>query len=192
MQFIPSTWRRWAADGNHDGIADPENVYDASLAAARYLCAGGRDLSTAAGLQSAILSYNYSDAYLRLVSAWLVAYRGGIAEVAVVVTPGSPTTGTPTTVPPPTTGTPTTTTTVPPTSTTPPVSTGPVPPPPPTGPVTTTPLVPPVPVVPQPPAQSLLCDLQNTLGGLLGLLPPPPPQCQNSTPTTEPTAPMTP
>jgi membrane-bound lytic murein transglycosylase B len=192
MQFIPSTWRRWAADGNHDGIADPENVYDAGLAAARYLCAGGRDLSTAAGLQSAILSYNYSDAYLRLVSAWLVAYRGGIAEVAVVVTPGSPTTGTPTTVPPTTTGTPTTTTTVPPTPTTPPVSTGPVPPPPTTGPVTTTPLVPPVPVVPQPPAQSLLCDLQNTLGGLLGLLPPPPPECQNSTPTTEPTVPMTP
>jgi membrane-bound lytic murein transglycosylase B len=185
MQFIPSTWRRWAADGNHDGIADPENVYDAGLAAARYLCADGRDLSTAAGLQSAILSYNYSDTYLRLVSAWLVAYQGGIAEVAVVVTPSTPATGTPTTVPPPATGTPVTTTTVPPTPTTPnppPVSIAPVPP---TGPVTTTP----VPV--QPPAQSLVCDLQNTLGGLLGLLPPPPPQCQDSTPTTEPAAPTT-
>jgi hypothetical protein len=187
MQFIPSTWRRWAADGNHDGIADPENVYDASLAAARYLCADGRDLSTSAGLESAILSYNYSATYLRLVSAWLVAYQGGIAEVAVVVTPGTPATGTPTTVPPPATGTPTTTTAVPPAPTTPnppPVSTGPVQAAPPTGPVTTTPVVPPV--------QSLLCDVQNTLGGLLGLLPPPPPQCQDGSPTTEPTAPMTP
>jgi hypothetical protein len=188
MQFIPSTWRRWAVDGNHDGIADPENVYDASLAAARYLCADGRDLSTAAGTQSAILSYNYSDAYLRLVSAWLAAYQGGIAEVADVVTPSSPATSTPTTVPPPTTSTPvpTTTTIVPPTTTTtttknpPPVSTGPVPP---VGPVTTTLVAPPV----QPPGQSLLCDLQNTLGGLLGLLPPAPPQCQDGAPTTEPT-----
>ena len=184
MQFIPSTWRRWAADGNHDGISDPENVYDASLAAARYLCAGGRDLSTAAGTQSAILSYNYSDAYLRLVSAWLAAYQGGIAEVAAV-TPSSPATGTPTTVPPPATSTPTTTT-VPPTPTTtvptttnpPPVSTGPVLT---IGPVTTTTVAPP-PV--RPPGQSLLCDLQNTLGGLLGLLPPPPPECQDGTPTT--------
>jgi hypothetical protein len=176
MQFIPSTWRRWAADGNHDGVADPENVFDASLAAARYLCADGRDLSTADGLQSAILSYNYSDAYLRLVSAWFVAYQGGITEVAVVVTPSTPTTAatpttsTPTTVPPATTGISATTTAAPPTTTTtnpPPVSTEPVPP------VTTTP----VPVTP-PPGQSLLCDLQNTLGGLLGLLPPPPPECQ--------------
>jgi transglycosylase-like protein with SLT domain len=186
MQFIPSTWRRWAADGNHDGIADPENIYDASLAAGHYLCAGGRDLSTAGGVQSAILSYNYSDAYLRLVSAWLVAYQGGIAEVAVVVTPGTPATGTPTTTPPPATGTPatTTTTTVPPTTTTPnppPVSTTTAPP---TTPVTTTT----VPSTPPPPVQSLVCDLQNTLGGLLGLLAPPPPEC---TPTTEPAAPTT-
>jgi hypothetical protein len=197
MQFIPSTWRRWASDGNHDGIADPENVYDASLAAARYLCADGRDLSTDAGLQSAILSYNYSDAYLRLVSAWLAAYRGGIAEVAAVVTPGTPATGAPATAPPPVTSTPpATTTTVPTTPTTtnpPPVSTGPVPP---VGPVTTTP----VPVIPQPPVQPLVCDLQNTLGGLLGGLlgspTPQPPQCQDSsqdsTPTTEPAAPATP
>jgi hypothetical protein len=183
MQFIPSTWRRWAADGNHDGIADPENVYDAGLAAGRYLCADGRDLSTAGGLQSAILSYNYSDTYLRLVSAWLVAYQGGIAEVAVVVTPGTPATGTPTTTPPPVTGTPATTTTVPPTTTTPnppPVSTTPAP----TAPVTTTP----APGTPLAPVQSLVCDLQNTLGGLLGLLGPPPPDC---TPTTEPAAPTT-
>ncbi|MGK5531415.1 hypothetical protein ACSNOC_12575, partial [Streptomyces sp. URMC 129] len=32
MQFIPSTWARWGADGNGDGVADPNNVYDATLA----------------------------------------------------------------------------------------------------------------------------------------------------------------
>ena len=41
MQFIPTTWARYATDGNDDGVATPHNVFDATLAAARYLCAGG-------------------------------------------------------------------------------------------------------------------------------------------------------
>ncbi|HWM07248.1 MAG TPA: hypothetical protein VNP92_33345, partial [Actinophytocola sp.] len=50
MQFIPGTWAGWQSDGNADGRADPHNVYDASSAAGRYLCAGGRDLGTPGGL----------------------------------------------------------------------------------------------------------------------------------------------
>jgi hypothetical protein len=75
MQFIPSTWRRWAVDGNGDKKADPSNIFDATLAAGHYLCAGGRDLATAAGLQAGILSYNNSAPYLRTVLAWAIAYR---------------------------------------------------------------------------------------------------------------------
>lgn len=67
MQFIPGTWRLWGADGNGDGIADPQNVHDAALAAGRYLCAGGRDLSRRADLERAILSYNHSRRYLQTV-----------------------------------------------------------------------------------------------------------------------------
>jgi membrane-bound lytic murein transglycosylase B len=63
MQFIPSTWRNWASDGNGDGIANPQNIDDATVAAARYLCAGGRDLATAAGWWAAVLSYNNSVEY---------------------------------------------------------------------------------------------------------------------------------
>jgi hypothetical protein len=177
MQFIPSTWRRWASDGNHDGVADPENIYDATLAAARYLCAGGRDLATDAGIQSAILSYNDSVAYLRLVSAWLAVYRGGITQVADVITPAGPATSTP--APPPSS-----TVSAPPTAAV--TTTAPAPPAAPTG----IPAVPPTvsttppattapPVVPPPPLGSVLCDLQGTLGGLvgglLGLGAPPPP-----------------
>ncbi|MDF3300645.1 lytic transglycosylase domain-containing protein [Streptomyces tropicalis] len=77
MQFIPSTWARWGADGNGDGRADPNNVYDAALAAGRYLCAGGRDLSNPADLDAAILGYNHSDAYLRTVEAWYAYYLTG-------------------------------------------------------------------------------------------------------------------
>ncbi|MFD0505869.1 lytic transglycosylase domain-containing protein [Streptomyces chiangmaiensis] len=77
MQFIPSTWARWGADGNGDGRTDPNNVYDAALAAGRYLCAGGRDLSNPADLDRAILGYNHSDAYLGTVKAWYAYYLTG-------------------------------------------------------------------------------------------------------------------
>jgi membrane-bound lytic murein transglycosylase B len=67
MQFIPSTWRKWGADGSHDGTADPNNVFDAAYSAGRYLCAGGRDLRTGEGWTQAIFSYNHSDDYVRSV-----------------------------------------------------------------------------------------------------------------------------
>ncbi|WP_425274969.1 lytic murein transglycosylase [Streptomyces monomycini] len=43
MQFIPSTWGSWGADGDGDGVKDPNNMFDAALGTARYLCAGDRD-----------------------------------------------------------------------------------------------------------------------------------------------------
>ncbi|WP_265565816.1 lytic transglycosylase domain-containing protein [Streptomyces hygroscopicus] len=77
MQFIPSTWARWGADGNGDGRADPNNVFDAALAAGRYLCAAGTDLSDPAGLDRAILGYNHSESYLRTVRAWYAYFLEG-------------------------------------------------------------------------------------------------------------------
>ncbi|MEU5974543.1 lytic transglycosylase domain-containing protein [Streptomyces sp. NPDC047315] len=81
MQFIPSTWARWGQDANGDGRRDPHNVHDAALAAGRYLCAGDRDLTVAADLDRAILSYNRSRAYVRTVLAWLAFYRSGVHAV---------------------------------------------------------------------------------------------------------------
>lgn len=77
MQFIPSTWVRWGTDGNGDGRADPDNVFDAALAAGRYLCAGGRDLSDPAELDRAVLGYNHSQDYLRTVRAWYAYFLEG-------------------------------------------------------------------------------------------------------------------
>ncbi|MFI2423101.1 lytic murein transglycosylase [Streptomyces sp. NPDC018955] len=81
MQFLPSTWARWGTDGNGDGRADPNNVFDAALAAGHYLCAGDRDLGRAADLDRAVLSYNHSRRYLELVRYWLDFYRRGVHTV---------------------------------------------------------------------------------------------------------------
>jgi membrane-bound lytic murein transglycosylase B len=74
MQFIPSTWRRWAVDANGDGVAHPQHIDDSVLAAARYLCASGRDLTVGRAWTSAILSYNRSEAYVRTVLDWANRY----------------------------------------------------------------------------------------------------------------------
>ncbi|MGW5865463.1 lytic transglycosylase [Streptomyces sp. NPDC055239] len=81
MQFIPSTWDTWAKDGNADGKTDPNNIYDAALAAGSYLCASDRDLSVEADLHKAILSYNHSTDYLNTVLTWLEHYRKGVSEI---------------------------------------------------------------------------------------------------------------
>jgi len=38
MQFIPATWAIFGSDGDGDGVADPQQIDDAALTAARYLC----------------------------------------------------------------------------------------------------------------------------------------------------------
>lgn len=81
MQFLPQTWQRWAADGDHDGTADPHDIEDAALAAGRYLCAGDRDLAAAAGWRAAVLSYNRDEAYLQHVLELADAYADASAAV---------------------------------------------------------------------------------------------------------------
>ena len=68
MQFIGGTWARWGIDGNRDGIVDRNNIDDAALAAAMYLCAGNRDLSSGEGWSDAVHSYNHSNRYVLAVN----------------------------------------------------------------------------------------------------------------------------
>lgn len=68
MQFIPTTWRFEAVDGNGDGIADVHNIFDAALAAANYLCRG-RNLADATQWREAIHAYNNVTSYVNAVFA---------------------------------------------------------------------------------------------------------------------------
>jgi membrane-bound lytic murein transglycosylase B len=80
MQFLPGTWARYGADGNGDGVRDPHQLDDAALAAARYLCADGRDTASGEGWWAGVLTYNSSVDYARLV--WAAADRYTIATAA--------------------------------------------------------------------------------------------------------------
>ncbi|MFE4502917.1 lytic transglycosylase domain-containing protein [Rhodococcus sp. NPDC056743] len=78
MQFIPSTWAHYASDGNGDGVTDPNNVFDAALSAAKYLCSGGLDLRNLDQETKAVLRYNNSAAYAANVIMWSTAYKSGV------------------------------------------------------------------------------------------------------------------
>ncbi|MBA0124917.1 lytic murein transglycosylase [Haloechinothrix sp. YIM 98757] len=74
MQFIPSTWSRFAVDGNGNGESHPQQIDDAALAAAHYLCRSGRDMSSGQGWWQGVLSYNDSVEYGQRVFAVADSY----------------------------------------------------------------------------------------------------------------------
>jgi membrane-bound lytic murein transglycosylase B len=74
FQFIPSAWAVWRADAHGDGFTDPQNIDNAALAAAKYLCADNRNLTSGDDWLRAILSYNNSLDYARLVYSFAQLY----------------------------------------------------------------------------------------------------------------------
>jgi hypothetical protein len=87
MQFIPSTWSTWQADGNGDRKMDPQNIFDASAAAADYLCSGTGDLSSLPNQPAAITHYNDSPIYVKNVMNVEHAYVVGLPAPTVKLIP---------------------------------------------------------------------------------------------------------
>lgn len=82
MQFLPKTWLRYAIRANGDGHApDPQNIDDAALAAGRFLCAHGGNLSTADGWWRAVYAYNHSVDYCRNVFSGADAYAKAASKL---------------------------------------------------------------------------------------------------------------
>ena len=77
MQFIPSTWSVVGVDADGDAQRNPQDINDAALATAVYLCSGNDDLSTTQGQRAAVYRYNHSQSYVDLVLAIAKAYRNG-------------------------------------------------------------------------------------------------------------------
>jgi len=94
MQFIPSTWSAWGSDANGDGKADPNNVFDATYSAGRYLCAGITDIMSERNKVAAVLRYNHSMEYVANVLSWATAYSTGVLPTNPIPEPQRPTSST--------------------------------------------------------------------------------------------------
>ena len=77
MQFIPSTWSIVGVDADGDAKRNPQDIDDAALATAVYLCSGKDDLSTVIGQRAAVYRYNHSQSYVDLVLSIMDAYLDG-------------------------------------------------------------------------------------------------------------------
>ncbi|QWL29589.1 hypothetical protein [Rathayibacter toxicus] len=73
LQIIPTTWKVWASPG-----WDPQNIDQQAVAAARYLCHSGGDLSTEAGWRAAITAYNPARSYLDKVAHTALTYASSL------------------------------------------------------------------------------------------------------------------
>jgi membrane-bound lytic murein transglycosylase B len=77
MQFIPQTWSIVGVDADGDGERNPQDIDDAALATAVYLCSGDEDLATYGGQRAAVYRYNHSREYVDLVLSIMNAYLEG-------------------------------------------------------------------------------------------------------------------
>jgi hypothetical protein len=90
MQFIPSTWAGAARDGDGDGVDSPNDIDDAALAAAAYLCSGSGSVLGESAMSAAIFRYNASKDYVALVMAMEEGYRTGVFIMPASVVPDEP------------------------------------------------------------------------------------------------------
>lgn len=74
MQILPSRWEQFATDADDDGKADPDNFDDATLTAARILCAAGGDLRSPDGWARAVSQFNGTPGFLQKVHSQAAIY----------------------------------------------------------------------------------------------------------------------
>lgn len=84
-QFIPQSWLAFGLDGSGDGVADPQNIFDASLATVEHLCSGAPSDYTDSpeALRAALLDYNNREAYVDDVTEWIQFYRSFSSEAGL-------------------------------------------------------------------------------------------------------------
>ncbi|MBM7831753.1 hypothetical protein JOE59_002458 [Agromyces cerinus] len=77
MQFIPSTWQKWGSDGDGDGVADPNQIDDAALSTARYLCESG-EMTNSEGWRAAVFSYNHDNDYVDKIATVALEFADSV------------------------------------------------------------------------------------------------------------------
>jgi cell wall-associated NlpC family hydrolase len=74
MQFLPSTFARFAVNVDHGRPLTPYDPADAIYTAAAMLCVDGAATGTSTGIQQAVFAYNHSHSYVSQVLAWSARY----------------------------------------------------------------------------------------------------------------------
>lgn len=77
MRLVPSVWELAGVDGDGDGRRDVQDLDDAALATAVFLCASGEGLHKAPAAAAALLTYRGDKAYVDQVLAVEARYRQG-------------------------------------------------------------------------------------------------------------------
>ncbi len=92
MQFLPGHLGALRRRRRRRRRYRPQNLYDSTLAAARYLCSGGLNLRDPSAVMAALLRYNNSMPYARNVLGWAAAYATGVVplELPPVTGPAPP------------------------------------------------------------------------------------------------------
>lgn len=82
MQFLPTSWQTHGHDGNGDGTANPNNLFDAAFGAVDHLCVRAPgDYTQRGDLIEALYRYNPSMYYVATVMAWIDVYdRTGVGR----------------------------------------------------------------------------------------------------------------
>jgi membrane-bound lytic murein transglycosylase B len=76
-QFIPSSYLRYAVDGNNDGVIDLFNFHDAMASIASYLKLHGWQKGNHETNRKAVWAYNHCDNYVKAVLAYARASKTG-------------------------------------------------------------------------------------------------------------------
>jgi len=74
-QFIPSSYRKYAVDGNNDGTVDLFDFTDAFASIANYLRAHGWENGNSEKNWQAIYAYNHCDEYVKAIFAYAKALK---------------------------------------------------------------------------------------------------------------------
>jgi membrane-bound lytic murein transglycosylase B len=76
-QFIPSSYRKYAVDGNYDGTIDLFDFTDAFASIANYLKAHGWENGNAEKNWQAVYAYNHCDEYVKAIFAYAKSLNVG-------------------------------------------------------------------------------------------------------------------
>lgn len=82
MQLIPGSWHNWHTDANGDGREDPQNIDDATMAAAHYLCRASKAMGSEEGWRAGVRAYNGSDQYVADVARYAASYAASATRAA--------------------------------------------------------------------------------------------------------------